>query len=53
MLVKGLNWAGIEYEEGPNKGGPHAPYFQSERTDIYRSHADQLLEVNIRQATMW
>lgn len=46
MLVNALQWAGVEYEEGPSKGGPHAPYAQSERTEIYRSHADQLLEVN-------
>ncbi|CAM0137276.1 Glutamate--tRNA ligase mitochondrial [Umbelopsis sp. WA50703] len=44
MLVNALQWAGINYEEGPSKGGPHAPYSQSERTEIYRSHADQLLE---------
>jgi glutamyl-tRNA synthetase len=48
MLVSALQWAGINYEEGPSKGGPHAPYSQSERTEIYRSHADQLLEVTIQ-----
>ncbi|GAB5592667.1 hypothetical protein Unana1_07567 [Umbelopsis nana] len=44
MLINALTWAGIEYEEGPGKGGPHDPYFQSERTELYRSHADQLLQ---------
>jgi glutamyl-tRNA synthetase len=46
MLINALSWAGIEYEEGPGKGGPHSPYFQSERTELYRSHANQLLQVN-------
>ncbi|CAO3684849.1 unnamed protein product [Umbelopsis vinacea] len=44
MLINALSWAGIEYEEGPGKGGPHSPYFQSERTELYRSHANQLLQ---------
>ncbi|KAJ6607384.1 hypothetical protein B0H10DRAFT_2072102 [Mycena sp. CBHHK59/15] len=38
-----LEWAGLEYDYGPGKGGPHAPYFQSERLDLYRSYASKLL----------
>ncbi|EDR00624.1 uncharacterized protein LACBIDRAFT_240505 [Laccaria bicolor S238N-H82] len=38
-----LNWAGLEYDYGPGKDGPHAPYFQSERLDLYRSYATKLL----------
>ena len=43
-ILDALNWLGLDWDEGPNKGGPHGPYRQSERSDIYRQHADQLLE---------
>ncbi|MCH8050806.1 MAG: glutamate--tRNA ligase, partial [Chloroflexi bacterium] len=36
-------WLGIDWDEGPDKGGPHAPYTQSERLDIYKEHAGRLL----------
>ena len=39
-----LNWLGITWDEGPDVGGPHGPYRQSERSDIYQYHAAQLLE---------
>jgi nondiscriminating glutamyl-tRNA synthetase len=39
-----LRWLGLEWDEGPDRGGPHAPYRQSERLAIYRRHADRLLE---------
>lgn len=39
-----LQWVGIEIDEGPNMGGPHAPYRQSERKDIYQKYAQQLLK---------
>ncbi|NWJ45229.1 MAG: glutamate--tRNA ligase [Chloroflexi bacterium] len=39
-----LNWLGIDYDEGPDKGGPHSPYFQSERLPFYQSYARQLIE---------
>lgn len=38
-----LAWFGLTWDEGPDKGGPHGPYTQSERTTIYREHAEQLL----------
>lgn len=38
-----LKWAGIIIDEGPAQGGPHGPYRQSDRKDIYRSHVEQLL----------
>ena len=43
-ILDALQWLGLEWDEGPNIGGPHGPYRQSERSDIYRQHADQLLE---------
>lgn len=43
-IFKALNWCGIQWDEGPDVGGEYGPYRQSERTDIYRQHCDQLLE---------
>jgi len=39
-----LAWAGIRIDEGPAQGGPHGPYKQSERKDLYRKFVDRLLE---------
>ncbi len=39
-----LSWLGMEWDEGPDVGGPFAPYRQSERTDIYLAHAEQLVD---------
>ncbi|MFM7273190.1 MAG: glutamate--tRNA ligase, partial [Gammaproteobacteria bacterium] len=43
-ILESLRWLGLEWDEGPDVGGPHAPYRQSERGEIYRRHADILLE---------
>lgn len=43
-IYSALKWAGIQWDEGPDIGGPHAPYRQSERTEIYRHHCSALLE---------
>jgi glutamyl-tRNA synthetase len=43
-LVSSLQTMGIDFDEGPGKGGAYAPYFQSERLDIYRRYVDELLE---------
>ncbi len=42
-IMDGLRWIGIEWDEGPEVGGPYAPYFQSERLDIYKQHAEELI----------
>ncbi len=42
-LMSSLKWLGIEWDEGPDNGGPHGPYIQSQRNDKYRSAVDQLL----------
>jgi glutamyl-tRNA synthetase len=42
-LVKALKWEGLAWDEGPDIGGPKAPYRQSERLDIYRKYAMQLV----------
>lgn len=43
-ILKSLEWAGIKIDEGVGVGGPHAPYRQSERKDIYQRYAKQLVE---------
>ncbi len=43
-FLESLAWLGLDYDEGPDRGGPFAPYRQSERTGLYREHVDQLLE---------
>jgi glutamyl-tRNA synthetase len=42
-ILDGLRWLGLTWDEGPEVGGGHAPYFQSERLDRYRAAADRLL----------
>jgi glutamyl-tRNA synthetase len=44
-LIDTLHWAGLEYDEGPVKGGPKGPYVQSERIELYRQYAKQLVEM--------
>lgn len=39
-----LRWLGLQWDEGPDIGGPHAPYRQSERMQIYQNHAEELIE---------
>jgi len=43
-LIDGMHWLGIDWDEGPDKGGPYGPYRQSERKEIYLEHAKQLIE---------
>ena len=43
-LIDSLHWLGIEWDEGPDVGGPNAPYRQSERKAIYQRHADELVK---------
>lgn len=42
-LMNGLRWLGLEWDEGPDKGGPYGPYVQSERQTIYSQYAEQLI----------
>ena len=41
-IVDGMRWLGLDWDEGPDIGGPHEPYFQSQRLDKYRAQAEQL-----------
>lgn len=43
-IFDGLRWLGLEYDEGPDIGGPHAPYRQTERREIYQRHAKILVD---------
>ncbi|TKA66273.1 hypothetical protein B0A55_09522 [Friedmanniomyces simplex] len=43
-LYEDLQWAGLQWDEGPQVGGPYGPYRQSERNHGYRKHATELLE---------
>lgn len=43
-IFEALRWLGLDWDEGPDKGGPNGPYRQSERLEIYRDHAARLLE---------
>ena len=42
-ILDGLEWLGLDWDEGPAVGGPHAPYFQSERLERYREAAGRLV----------
>lgn len=43
-LLQDLKWAGLQWDEGPDIGGPFGPYKQSERTVLYQEHAQLLLQ---------
>ena len=43
MIYDALRWLGLQWDEGPDVGGPAGPYRQSERTAIYREHVEKLL----------
>lgn len=42
-IIESLKWLGIAWDEGVDRGGPHAPYLQSERLDLYRTFAQKLV----------
>ena len=42
-ILEGLRWLGLDWDEGPEVGGPHAPYFQSQRGPVYQRYVDQLI----------
>ena len=48
QLIADLKWLGLDWDEGPDLGGPFGPYRQSDRLGIYREHAERL--VNERKA---
>ena len=42
-ILHGFRWLGIDWDEGPEVGGPYAPYFQSQRGARYQAAVDELL----------
>lgn len=45
--LKYLSWLGIDWDEGPDKGGPFGPYFQLQRLDLYTKYANKLIEMGL------
>ena len=44
LIEDTLKWLGLEWDEGPEVGGDHSPYFQSQRKDLYQTWAKKLIE---------
>lgn len=42
-IFDGMNWLGLDWDEGPDKGGPHGSYYQSQRKPIYDAYFEKLL----------
>jgi glutamyl-tRNA synthetase len=42
-IIDSLKWLGLDWDEGPIVGGPHAPYFQMQRLSTYQKHAEALI----------
>lgn len=42
-ILDGMRWLGLDWDEGPEVGGEHGPYFQTERLGIYREHVERLV----------
>ncbi|MDE2031012.1 MAG: glutamate--tRNA ligase [Patescibacteria group bacterium] len=49
-IIETLKWLGINWDEGPDIGGPHMPYLQSERLNIYKKYANILIEKGLAYA---
>ena len=47
QLLEDLAWLGLEWDEGPGTEGPHGPYRQSDRVDIYRGYAERLVSEGV------
>ena len=44
QLIEDLKWLGLDWDEGPDVGGPYPPYRQSDKMDVYRSYAERLIK---------
>ena len=42
IILRAMKWLGLDWDEGPDVGGPHAPYAQTERLDLYKQAAQKL-----------
>ncbi len=52
-IYNALKWLGLSWDEGPDVGGPHGPYRQSERREIYAKYAQQLVDGNRVVLYVW
>ena len=43
VIFDGFGWLGMDWDEGPEVGGPYGPYFQSQRAEYYKEHAERLM----------
>ena len=43
VLLQGMRWLGLDWDEGPEVGGDYVPYFQSERGELYREYLQKLV----------
>lgn len=50
LILDTLDWLGLNWDEGPRVGGPHGPYFQTERRDIYKQWAQKLVDKGLAYA---
>lgn len=46
QIIGSMKWLGLDWDEGPQDGGPYGPYRQTERMDLYQEAARQLLDAN-------
>ena len=44
VIYEGLHWLGLDWDEGPDVGGPYGPYVQSERLEVYQTHVQRLVD---------
>jgi glutamyl-tRNA synthetase len=49
-IKKALRWIGMDWDQGPDIGGPYAPYIQSERLDLYKKYGEKLIEKGLAYA---
>jgi glutamyl-tRNA synthetase len=49
-IIESLKWLGLNWDEGPGVGGPYAPYIQSQRLDVYRKYAQELVNKGLAYA---
>ncbi len=47
QIIASLRWLGLDYDEGPDIGGAFGPYVQSDRLELYRRYADQLMQAGV------
>lgn len=50
LIMETLEWLGLDWDEGPNKGGEYGPYFQTERRNVYLKWAQKLIDKGLAYA---